>query len=99
MTEAIRYLDEYDTEPRFRARVVATERITPESSPEEVRELVLDVDRADFAYEAGQSIDGLVDLAARCTGLRINYANAADAARVIRQTAYALADARLRSDL
>lgn len=49
--------------------------------------------------ETGRRIDGLVDLAARCTGLSINYTNAADAARVIRQTADALADARLRSDL
>jgi ferredoxin--NADP+ reductase len=60
-TGAIR-LDEYDVEPRFAATVVSTERIMSPSSPlrvpadEEVRELVLDVDRPDFPYEAGQSL-------------------------------------------
>jgi ferredoxin--NADP+ reductase len=56
MSEAIRRLEDYDTEPRYRATVVSTERITPEASDEEVRELVLDVDRPDFAYQGGQSI-------------------------------------------
>ena len=56
LTGAITHLEEYDVDPRFTATVVTTERITSVSSPEEVRELVLDVDRPDHPYEAGQSI-------------------------------------------
>jgi ferredoxin--NADP+ reductase len=47
---------EYDTTETYDATVVSTERLTPESSAEEVRELVLDIDRADFPYSIGQSI-------------------------------------------
>jgi ferredoxin--NADP+ reductase len=56
MSEAVMRLDDYDTETRFRATVVSSERITPKTSDEEIRELVLDVDRDDFPYELGQSI-------------------------------------------
>jgi ferredoxin--NADP+ reductase len=49
-------LEDYDTESRFQATVVSSERITPNAAEEEVRELVLDVDRPDFPYEIGQSI-------------------------------------------
>jgi ferredoxin--NADP+ reductase len=56
MSEPVRRLDDYDTEPRYRATVVCSERITPRESNEDVRELVLDVDRADFPYRIGQSI-------------------------------------------
>ena len=56
MSEAVTYLEDYDTETRFRAEVISSERITPEASDEEVREIVLDVDRPGFAYEVGQSI-------------------------------------------
>ena len=54
--QAATRLQDYDTTERFKATVVSSERITPEDSAEEVRELVLDVDRRDFAYELGQSI-------------------------------------------
>ena len=50
MSEAVRTLADYDTETRFEATVVSNERITPQESDEEVRELVLDVDRADLPY-------------------------------------------------
>jgi ferredoxin--NADP+ reductase len=60
MRRALRHLEEYDTEPRFQATVVSTERLTPEDSTEEVRELVLDVDRTDFPYRVGQSIGVVV---------------------------------------
>jgi ferredoxin--NADP+ reductase len=56
MSEAVRRLKDYDTEPRVRARVLSSERITPESSPEEVREIVLEIRKDDFAYAIGQSI-------------------------------------------
>jgi ferredoxin--NADP+ reductase len=49
-------LTDLDTDTRFQATVVSSERITSEESDEEVRELVLDVDRPDFPYEVGQSI-------------------------------------------
>ncbi len=49
-------LEQYDTGTRWHATLVSSQRITPESSPEEVRELVLDVDRPDFPYAVGQSI-------------------------------------------
>jgi ferredoxin--NADP+ reductase len=56
MSEAIQHLEEYDTTTRCKARVVSSERITPESSEVEVRELVLEVQRADFPYQIGQSV-------------------------------------------
>jgi len=55
MTQAVRHLEEYDTETRYQATVVSNERITPEQSEDEVRELVLDVG-ADFSFQVGQSI-------------------------------------------
>jgi len=56
MGDSVMHLSDYPTEPRYEATVVSTERITPETSDEEVRELVLDVDRPDLPYEVGQSI-------------------------------------------
>ena len=56
MSEPVRRLESYDTKRRYRATVVSSERITGEMSPEEVRELVLDVDRDDFPYRIGQSV-------------------------------------------
>ncbi|HVS16341.1 MAG TPA: ferredoxin-NADP reductase [Thermoanaerobaculia bacterium] len=53
-------IHDYDTSETYDATVVATERITPETSPEEVRELVLDVDRDDFPFEVGQSVAVIV---------------------------------------
>jgi ferredoxin--NADP+ reductase len=56
MSEAIKHLTDYDTGTRFRATVVSSERITPESAEAEVRELVLEVDRAGFEFQLGQSV-------------------------------------------
>jgi ferredoxin--NADP+ reductase len=56
MSEAVTRLDDYDTETRFAARLVSSERITPKESDQEVRELVLDIDRSDFSIAVGQSI-------------------------------------------
>ena len=56
MSEAVRRLQDYDTEKRYQATVVSSVRITSESSDEEVRELLLDVERPDFPYRVGQSI-------------------------------------------
>ena len=53
-------LADYDTEPRFAAKVLRTERITDEASPEEVRELVLEVDGGDLHYEVGQTVGVLI---------------------------------------
>ncbi len=56
MSEALKHVSDYDTEPRNRAQVVSNERITPASSPDDVRELVLEIDRPDFSYAVLQSI-------------------------------------------
>ncbi len=56
MSESTHHLSEYDTGTRWKATVVSSHRITPDASPEEVRELVLDVDRPDFPYAIGQSV-------------------------------------------
>jgi ferredoxin--NADP+ reductase len=49
-------LDDYSKEQQFDATVLSTERITPEDAEVEIRELILEVDREDFDYSAGQSI-------------------------------------------
>ena len=41
MIEAVKCLEDYDTQTRHQATVLSSERITPEASDEEVRELVL----------------------------------------------------------
>ncbi len=56
MTDPIRHLEEYDRGPHWGATVVSTERITPESSDVEVRELVLDVEPPTRPFRLGQSI-------------------------------------------
>ena len=56
MIKPVIRLADYDTDTRHVASVVSSERITPEQSDEEVRELILDVDRDDFPYQVGQSI-------------------------------------------
>jgi len=56
MSEAIKHLADYDTEPRYETRVVSSERITPAASDEEVREIALDVQRPDHPYRVGHSI-------------------------------------------
>jgi ferredoxin--NADP+ reductase len=56
MNEALTRLEVSAGEPRYTATVVSSERITPEAAEAEVRELVLDVDRADFPFRLGQSV-------------------------------------------
>jgi ferredoxin--NADP+ reductase len=60
MSEATRHLAEYDSAERYRATIVSSERITPEASSEEVRELVLDVERPHFSFQLGQSVGVIV---------------------------------------
>jgi ferredoxin--NADP+ reductase len=56
MSDAIMNLEEYQTGARYAAKLVSSERITSDASDVEVRELVLDVERADFSFELGQCI-------------------------------------------
>ena len=56
MNSTVTRLEEYDTKPQFQATVVSTERITPGGSDIEVRELTLDVQKPDFAFQLGQSV-------------------------------------------
>lgn len=53
-------LAEYDRKTTFHATVKKTERMTPESYPDEVRHLVLVPDREDIRFEVGQSIGVVV---------------------------------------
>lgn len=64
MTEAVRHLSDYDIENRYRATVVSSERITPEASGEEIREIVLDVESPQHDYTRGQCIGVIVPGAA-----------------------------------
>lgn len=56
MSGAVMRLEDYDTTTQFSATLVSSERITPKESDDEVRELVLDVDRPDFTFKLGQSV-------------------------------------------
>ena len=56
MTETARRLADYDTETRYRAEVVSSERITSEQSKDEVRELVLEIEGDGPTFSVGQSI-------------------------------------------
>ena len=56
MNTAVTHLEDYDTEQRFQATVVSSERITPEESDVEVRELTLDIQQPDFELQLGQSV-------------------------------------------
>ena len=49
-------LQDYDTNQRFEASVVSTERITPDDSPDDVRELVLEFSDPAFSPRVGQNI-------------------------------------------
>jgi len=49
-------LEDYDTRDRLTSTVVTNERITPQASAEDVREIVLDVERVGFEAAPGQSI-------------------------------------------
>ncbi|MFZ1865196.1 MAG: hypothetical protein WAU39_13310 [Polyangiales bacterium] len=56
MNTAVTRLEDLDTQNRFEAVVVSSERITPEASDIEVRELTLDIDKPDFQLDLGQSV-------------------------------------------
>ena len=56
MNSAVTHLEDYDTEHRFEALVVQSERITSEASDAEVRELTLEIQQADFELQLGQSV-------------------------------------------
>lgn len=57
MSTAVTHLvEDYDTEKRFQATVVSSERITPEASDVEVRELTLEIQKPNFELQLGQSI-------------------------------------------
>lgn len=56
MNSTVTRLEDYDTKPELRATVVSTERITTEASGIEVREITLDIQKRDFAFELGQSV-------------------------------------------
>ena len=56
MIEAVKRLQDLDTDTRYRATLASNERITPDESDEEVRELVFEVDAGEFEVEIGQSV-------------------------------------------
>jgi len=56
MNSAVTHLEDYDTEQRFQASLVSSERITTEASGIEVRELTLDIQKPDFEFQLGQSV-------------------------------------------
>ena len=53
-------LKDFDKSNQFQATVQSTTRITPETSREEVRDLVLEADKRDFHFEVGQSVGVMV---------------------------------------
>lgn len=53
-------LSDYETGERYRARVLSNAPITAPGAAEEVRELTLEVERPDFAYDIGQSVGVIV---------------------------------------
>ncbi len=53
-------LQDFDSGDTYSAEVLSSHRITPEKAAQEVREIVLVVDRENFDYEPGQSIGVIV---------------------------------------
>ncbi len=53
-------LQDFDTGDTYTAKVLSSERITPAASEEEVREIVMEVDRENFVYKPGQTIGVIV---------------------------------------
>ena len=53
-------LEDYDTGSTYTAHVLSSQRITAEAASEEVREIVLEVQREGFEYRPGQSIGVIV---------------------------------------
>lgn len=56
MVNAEQHIELHDTDVRHTARVVSSERISPASIADEVRELVLDVDAPKISFKPGQSV-------------------------------------------
>ena len=54
-------LKDYDIKTRFKATVVDTQRITPDKSPDEVREIELEICDAGVDVQAGQNVGVLVE--------------------------------------
>jgi len=72
MIEAIKRLEDLDTETRFAATVVSNVRITPEASDDEVREIVFETDAADLDLEIGRSV-GVIAPGAPAFGSRHHF--------------------------
>jgi ferredoxin--NADP+ reductase len=53
-------LQDYDIRTQFQAAVVSTQRITPIQSPEEVREIVLEIEDSGLNIRAGQNVGVLM---------------------------------------
>jgi ferredoxin--NADP+ reductase len=53
-------LDDYDIDNRYTATVKESLRITPEESEDEIRNIVLNVDKKDFTFDVGQCVGVLV---------------------------------------
>jgi ferredoxin--NADP+ reductase len=53
-------LEDFDTGTTYTARVLSSRRITAAGSSEEVRDIVLEVDRETYRYQPGQSIGVIV---------------------------------------
>ena len=53
-------LEQFDLSRPFKANVISNELVTPKSQSEELRQLVLEINKPDFSCEAGQSIAVLV---------------------------------------
>ncbi len=49
-------LQDYDVSTRYQAKVLRSERITPEQSKEEVRDILFEIHAADFNPQVGQNI-------------------------------------------
>ena len=59
------HLSDLDVETKSKAIVKKTSRFTPDET-DEVREILLEVDRPDFKYQVGQSIGVLVKKCKMC---------------------------------
>jgi len=53
------HLSDLNTEDKYKAKIKKTTRLTPDST-EEIREILLEIDRPEFVYKVGQSIGVLV---------------------------------------
>lgn len=53
-------LEDFDSGERYQARVLVNSAVTASEAAEEIRELVLEVDRHDFSYAIGQSVGVIV---------------------------------------